>query len=304
MESSEIYSTECRGLKQKYALRADTGEKIHISEAYKELTEYYCPECLGKANVRKGKFKTHHFGHFATTSSLAESKDTTFHTKCQNEIMESLKKQYPNGDWSIEKHMGFDSLKGENAVVADIHGYLGSKEENSRQIVIEVQRSKLNIKTIAHRTTEYLKRDIHILWVVPIMKELGVTFRPRSFEKYLHTMYLGRTYYWVAGYGSKVRPVHHDLAKREIPFASFYRDGEQQEHGGYSKAYYSIKEVNSPGLLEIGQDFSARDLKLYSTKYRNTELIGIPERKILLDNLKKWWDIDKVTKDVVEMITE
>src|SRR5437764_578539 len=84
---------------------------------------------------------------------------------------------------------------------------------NGKRIAIEVQSSALTVPRILKRCHGYSKRNISILWVVPLCDELGEKpFRPRHFERYLHSIYYGRVYYWRAGFGSCLLPVHFGAA--------------------------------------------------------------------------------------------
>ena len=168
------------------------------------------------------------------------------------------------------------------------------EEYLEKGVVIEVQRSYLNVKTITHRTTQYTKRGAHIVWVVPLKSDIGDSFfRPRLFEKFLHSMYYGRVYYWKSGFGSKVLPIHFQAAERWINAATWFDvdQGEERTEGGYWKIFRTIRKGNPAQLLDIGDHFTfERALEFVP---ENDEL-KVPERLIYKDNEKKWWSDEPV----------
>ncbi|MFX6019072.1 competence protein CoiA family protein, partial [Acinetobacter baumannii] len=88
-------------------------------------------------------------------------------------------------------------------LIPDISGRIGDI-----RLAVEVQLSTLSLSAIIKRTTAYASRGIAVLWVVPLRFELGIEpFRPRQFEKYLHSMYYGRVYYWWPELGTAIAPV-------------------------------------------------------------------------------------------------
>lgn len=291
----------CSGLIKGVAKRSDNHEWIKASDATKELSTYYCDECNSDAIVRKCVEKRDHFAHRAESSNLFSPSETALHKSCKNEICESLKTLYPNGKFECERHFEADEKKELGKVVPDISG----RTTDGIGVIIEAQRSLLNIRTIIRRTLEYKKRGGYILWVVPLKSPLPKYFRPRLFERFLHAMYMGRVYYWQQGYGSTVDAVHFAKTAREIPTTSFYKEGgELAEFGGFNKVFRTIRKPESGGRLNIGQDFIKKSLEYFPVNYKGKNTKDIPERNLLMDNKDKWWDdsIYNVSDDYQDLI--
>lgn len=283
--NNDLIVSMCSGLLNRKAISLKTNKLVNADDITKEDGPFYCPECLSDAIIRKCVEKDDHFAHKANLSSLFSNGETQLHKDCKNEILESLKNCFPEGKWEVERTIKAIKSKNYNEVVPDISGRI-----NNKPIVIEVQRSFLNIEKIKKRTEEYRKRNISILWIVPIKQDLPTeNFRPRLFEKFLHDMYFGKVYYWKRGNGSKVIPVHFDTAERYIPMTSFFdvEANEEVTFGGYTKKYKTIKIPNYLGkLLEIEKDFYVKEASKFQIETKEYE---IPDRNIYRDKNKKWW---------------
>jgi competence protein CoiA len=170
-------------------------------------------------------------------------------------------------------------------VVPDISGRVGQQ-----RLVIEAQASFLSIHQVIKRSATYAKLKIPILWIVPLKGELGgELFRPRLYERYLHSMYFGRVYYWRPGFGASVLPVHFGVAERHIPYAEWYdKDaGEQREAGGYMRTYKVIKRPVPSDRLQIAAHFFARSRPEFRPW---NERKTVPSFWIWQDRLQTWWD--------------
>jgi competence protein CoiA len=129
-------------------------------------------------------------------------------------------------------------------------------------LAIEVQASALGVDAILQRTQAYTRRKVAILWVLPRNEPPpGDALATRLHERYLHSMYLGRVYYWWPGLGGTVLPVHFGPATRDMP-------------GGYEAAYRAIRTPWCAPRLDIGQDFQP---------FRR------PAGQLWVDRLKPWW---------------
>src|SRR4051794_12624425 len=84
----------------------------------------------------------------------------------------------------------------------DLSGYI-----SDIPVVIEIQASALTIPRILARMKDYPRRRCFVLWVVPLKNQFsGELFLPRLYERYFHSIYFGRTYYWLTGDGATFRP--------------------------------------------------------------------------------------------------
>lgn len=283
--NKEQGSSMCSGLIHRTAFSIQTRKIVSASNITKENGPFYCPECLSDAIVRKCFEKEDHFAHKANLSKLFSAGETQLHKDCKNEILEDLKKNFPDGKWEVERPIKGNKDKNLNDVVPDISGRIDGKP-----IVIEVQRSFLNIRTIIKRTEEYRKRKISILWIIPLLEDLPKNnFRPRLFEKFVHDMYFGRIFYWKKGFGSKVLPIHFGIAERYIEESTYYdvNYGDKITVGGYMKAYKTIKTPDYLGRkLSIEKDFYIKE----ATEWNNENVdYTIPNRLIFRDKVRKWW---------------
>jgi hypothetical protein len=274
----------CPGLIGKVALIKSNNKPIHAANATKQHGPFYCKECLSEAIVRKCTVKDDHFAHKARMTLLYGSGESDLHQDCKKEILIALKEKFPDGNWAMEREIPENKDKGYSKLVPDISGRIFGKG-----VVIEVQRSYLNVKTITHRTTQYTNRGAHIIWIVPLKTDIGDSFfRPRLFERYLHSMYFGRVYYWMESFGCKVLPIHFQPAERWINESTWFDtdQGEERNEGGYWKIFRTIRKPNPAQLLDISQHFI---FELAPEFVPENEELKVPERLIFKDNLMKWW---------------
>jgi competence protein CoiA len=258
----------------------------HADKVYKKDGPFYCPSCLCEVVVRKCTNKVNHFAHHARQSSILTKKDKALHDNCRNEILNCLKKEFPDGNWEKERPIHANAAKGFKMIVPDISGRI-----NEIPVAIEVQVSKYTVNRIKTKLIEYEKRKekVAVLYLVPLKEELGPEgFRPRLFEKYLHSIYGGRVYYWTKGSGLVLQPVHFSPTTRLIEASTWY-DIEIHDYrsvGGYFLTYRTIKKPNYGKPVDIAKDF-IKHPKLY-WEPKNVKH-AIPHCTIFKDNLQKWW---------------
>lgn len=71
---------------------------------------------------------------------------------------------------------------------------------NGQLVAIEIQLSRLTLEKIEGRTKSYARRNIAVLWMPLFSIELlEARYAPKDWERYLHTMYYGKVYYWFQG---------------------------------------------------------------------------------------------------------
>ena len=280
----------CMGLKERYARKKKDNRRIFAENAVKGAGPFYCPHCLSDAIVRKdrGSGKLDHFAHIAAKTKL--------HKDCKNEICNSLIQMFPDGQWETERPIPANIEKDFPGLVPDISGRIIRKKNGELEIIkviIEVQRSFLQIPIINRRTIAYSSRNpkVYILWVVPLREPINAEpFRPRLFERFLHSMYFGRVYYWWPGMGCNVLPVHFGRTKRYIEVSTWFEDGEEKSGGGYDKLYKTIKLPIFEEPVNIGQEFIASEENGFDPyKNKKGKYYKIPKRNIYKDNLSCWW---------------
>jgi len=256
---------------------------VHASNVTKADGPFYCDETYEELIVRKCFEKIDHFAYKARFSPVA-TKESQLHLKCKNELLSCLIKAFPDGKWELERNtFNADIQKGYDKVKPDLSGRI-----NGKGVIIEVQASTLSINKILHRTEQYNKRGAFILWVVPLEKQLGNdNFRPRLFERYLHTMYYGRIYYWHQENAHLLIPVHFGNADRYIePSHWFETDGTERSEGGYYKPFLRVKKPLYGQLLDICKDFKFETRPKFEVE---NEKLSAPKSKIFMDNKGAWW---------------
>lgn len=280
---NDSLKARCDGLRSGYAISEKTGKKVYCAYVTKRDGPFYCSKCNSTAIVRKCSEKEDHFAHKPRLSPVLTKKDQSLHTECKNAICNYLSRQFPDGRWAVERTIEAKEKLGTKEIIPDISGII-----NNIPVVIEVQKTAYTLSKIREKTETYNKLKVYVLWIIPLKEELGDDeFRPRLYEKYLHAMYFGRTYYWVPTKPNWLLPVHYSYSCRYIPPTSFYdEDGEEKSFGGYSLPYKTIKRPNNIGYIDIATELKSVKRHSFINKKWAEE---IPECKIMMDTKEKWW---------------
>lgn len=269
------------------AKRVVDNKIVHASKVTKTDGPFYCDETFEELIVRKCVEKIDHFAYKARQSPLAK-KESELHITCRKELLELLQQKYPEGKWESERSTFSDNKeKGYKKVVPDLSGRI-----NNRGVIIEIQKSTLSLKKIQHRTEQYSKRGAYILWIIPLTEKLGNdNFRPRLFERFLHTMYYGRVYYWYKGNGSKLVPIHFGTAERWIEGSEWYdENGEFHATESYWKPFLRTKKPLYGKTVDLITDFKFEERKAFELE---NEKLSAPKSKIYMDNKPIWWKDNK-----------
>jgi competence protein CoiA len=281
MDFQEEY--ENRDIKR-VAKRVINNQFVHASTTNKSEGPFYCPDTFEELIVRKCIEKTDHFAYKARLSPVG-SKESDLHKNCKDEILKILQEKLPDGKWAKEREdFKVDKSKGYKQVRPDLSGRL----KNGEGLIIEIQASTLSVNKIIERTEQYSKRGAYILWIVPLLEDLGKEdFRPRLFERFLHSMYYGRVYYWYEGDGLNLTPIHYGRSERYIEENHWFEeDGTERTEGGYFKPYLRVKKPIYTKKINLLTDFKIDDRDKFEVK---NEKLLIPESKIYVDNLQSWW---------------
>ena len=296
MEKTNKYNSieaRCYELANGVAMKKSNNEKVNAKEVTKSDGPFYCPNCLSEAIVRKCTEKIDHFAHNARLSPAITSKDHTLHNKCRDEICNYLKIKYPKGNWKTERAIPKNESVGRKKdIIPDISGRFGDKNTGI-PVAIEIQKSSYTLNKIYNKTVEYAKLNIYVIWIVPLAKDLGdEPFRPRLYEKYLHSMYYGRTFYWTPKISPKIIPIHYSPTKRYIDETMFFDIdlGEEVTFGGYYLTYRTMKTPNYGKECFIDTDLKKNSRKEFVPK--NNKKI-VPKSLILIDKQQKWWSSDE-----------
>jgi len=288
----DVKISRCFGLVGRKAIIKSTNEIIYAEYANKSDGPFYCPVCLSEAIVRKCSEKADHFAHNARQSPVVKMKDKTLHNQCRDQILQFFQTNFPQGNWQAERAIPENTEKGFKKVIPDISGRI-----NEIPVAVEVQLSPYTIKRIFDKMIEYQKRKVAVLYIIPLYDELGdEPFRPRLYEKYLHSIYYGRIYYWTPTKGAIISPVHFSPAKRWIEATNWFDTDlkEERSEGGFWLTYRTVKKPNYGQPVNLAKDFEKEIRKGFEpANVKKT----IPECTIYKDNLKSWWDKDEY-KDI------
>ncbi len=282
--SQDPHDVGCYGLVGGVATKTVTGEKVHASLVSRTQGPFHCAECLTDAVVRKCAERIDHFAHKARLSPVVARGESSLHRNCKEEICNALKARFPGGSWECERPIKANKLKKIPALVPDVSGRIGEKP-----VVIEVQASYLTVPKIAKRALSYRARGCAILWIVPLTEDLGTeNFRPRLYERYLHSIYFGRTYYWLPGDGILLRPVHYGVAYRYIDASEWPEPGGELQYApGYEKPYKVVKKPVYGKRVNIAYDFHWNERAEFVPW---NESKAVPRLSTWQDDLEVWWD--------------
>ena len=286
----EAHEVGCDGLIAGVAIRLETGNRVPARNMTKQDGPFVCPKCWTPAVVHKdrGGGKIEHFAHNAPLSPLVAYGESATHKSAKEEICQALEQAFPDGNWAVERTLK-NKLTGKPELRPDISGRIGKTP-----LVIEIQWSTLSLATILKRSIGYKKWNIPVLWILPLAKDIEDEFRPRSFERYLHSMYFGRVYYWKKGDGLLVTPTHFDGTERWVDTREWVDSGGEQSAGGYFKRLRLLKVANKSEKIYIHQHFHQNERPEFTPW---CEKCKIPELILWQDDLAVWWDVNRENED-------
>ncbi len=202
------------------AIRQLDGLKVGAWEAVKDERPFLCPCCNEVVTLRRGGIIAPHFAHKPPVTCEYGTGESEAHRRCKIAIYETLITDPRVTKCELERDLG--------TVRPDVSAYV-----NGVPVAIEVQLSTLPLARIAYRTNEYRRKGVYVLWLpvhhAALEQEL---YSPRPWELWLHALYGGRVYYWLAG--ATVLPVHfrdylirvrgrtrdfQKLSRRKVPLA-------------------------------------------------------------------------------------
>ncbi|MEW8119846.1 MAG: competence protein CoiA family protein [Candidatus Thiodiazotropha sp.] len=254
--------------------------KLIAWETEKDQKPFFCPECGGELNLRKGRIRIHHFSHIPPFDCQYGQGETQQHYLVKQQIYLSLNKRTNTSKCELERQL--------EEVRPDVSLYIGRTP-----VAIEVQKSTIDVREITRRMKVYNKLKIFVIWVLPESvpsleyheNEAAYVHRLKKWELYLHTLAFGRVYFWQVA--ATVRAYHFNPFKIYKQESTWYSpDGEEMSAGGYD---YYAKTLKKP--LKLSRDLDiADDFKFFHKKesysYSGSE---IPECRIWIDKESKWW---------------
>lgn len=234
-------------------------QKVAAWDQQKSDGPFSCPFCSDETILRKGAMKVHHFAHKPPITCEYGSGESEQHRECKLTIYQELPRHRRFRHVEIERRMG--------TVRPDVSGWM-----DGIPFAIEVQISALSIEQIIHRTSEYAKKGIYVLWLAlhqPRLEERR--YAPSAWERWVHAAYFGRVYYWTGGLEA-------------IPY-HFGECIEFVESCGYRKLFKRFRVPKSGRTVSLADSFSPRHR---AVEWRSRRLV-IPESRLLIDTQRIWW---------------
>ena len=150
------------------------------------------------------------------------------------------------------------------------------KFKDGKQVIVEVQHSKISVKEIIERTREYNRLNIHVLWILHgngacvasqkhsrDVREVKIS----PVENFLHEMYGGRVYYV---------NVKEDAGRLSItpPFALYFSlPSKKKKHGPFKEKYW-IYYIRNAHFTKIPS------WNLSITKYRGFKIARFYDKSV------------------------
>jgi competence protein CoiA len=252
------------------AVLQSDNETVTAFSVSKDKAPFLCPECKEIVILRKGRKRIHHFAHKPPVTCQYGAGETEAHRLCKVAIYENLVTKTNVRNPALERYM--------KTVRPDV-----SARISDVPVAIEVQVSNLSIDTLIHRTQEYTRRGICILWLAQWDPSLDSgRYSPSLWERWLHAAYIGRIYYWKEGLS--VIPYHM------APFSTYVEEREwrSESSGGYWRISKRYKTPIRGRTIEITSDFSMAEKDAWSGGS-----LYVPRRNIFLDKFAKPMQKDK-----------
>jgi len=253
------------------SIRISSTQKVQARHSQKSEGPFQCPACQEEVILKKGKIKVHHFAHKPPVFCHFGLGESEAHRVCKEEIYSSLSQLPHVSELDIEVNFG--------SVISDVFCKIAGTP-----IAIEIQRSNINVNEIYNRTVAYEKLGINVLWLSFYKEELEEErYSPKAWEKWCHATYFGRVYYWKEALA--VVPIHFSPYKLHVESSSWHdSSGDEQYGGGYTRV---SKRYVSPLIgphINFGMDFKSS----YRREWSGGS-IHIPNCRIYMDKLKRWW---------------
>jgi competence protein CoiA len=251
------------------ARRKSDGQTVHAYDEFKANAPFFCLTCGDEVILRTGTSRTSHFAHANPLACKYGIGESELHRRIKKEIFDALTWQPNVHNLVLERPLG--------TVRPDISFYL-----DDVPVAIEVQISSLSVEEIMRRTIEYFRKGIYVLWLLPWTPKLdGKRYTPTIWEKWLHTLYFGRVYYWTDGL--HVVDYSFEPSFKTIPQKTWYAKGRKVTAGGYSVRSKRYKTPVRGKMLNLLKDFGENerywwtgngvtvpDAKLYTVKMNHS----------------------------------
>jgi len=255
------------------ATRESDQAKVIARDAEKSDGPYRCRGCNEVLTLKKGNIKVHHFAHKPPVTCSWGAGETAQHLQAKMAIYDALKSDPNVSAVTVEEPLG-------GLAVADVYAVI-----SGYPVAIEVQRSKLTQAHIAHRSANYHRMGIHVLWLALQSDGLNTAkYSPSAWEKWCHYAYFGRVYYWSSG--QTVIPYHLGEHMLHVPMSTWYESGGYENSaGGYDKPSRRWRTPLAGVPVLIGSHFRPKRRTASRSK-----TIDVPECSLYSDGQPVWWE--------------
>ena len=235
------------------------GNRIIAWDARKEGAAFYCPECEERVTLKKGEIRIHHFAH-RPGAVCPNAGESMRHLAIKQSLFLALREYEGCGRCALERVLP--------GVRPDLSLRIGGTP-----VAIEIQLSSVPAAEISRRLLSYTDLGIYCLWITGRDDIAGWPeskyAMTREWERFLHSLYRRRVYYWKCG--ATVIPARFSLGDyKSKAHLSFLRDGPA-----------GVKSVTKRSL-HIVRDFVA------GTAYIST---GGPRVLIWRDRMSGSWTV-------------
>jgi competence protein CoiA len=224
------------------ALRTIGNVLVRASAVTNVAGLFVCPQCHKEVEVCQSGADIFHFVHKASVPCSYDAGESEAHRRAKSEIFEALVKHPDVNEVTLEQPL--------DTVRPDVFAYI-----RGVPVAIEMQISNLSVETIAHRTEEYTRLGIYVLWLLHWTPTLNSKrYSPRRFERWLHTTYFGRVYFWRQDLD--ILPYHFHEQHTEVP-QRFWQDerGRSRSAHGYRRRSRRYKLPICGRRLHLVRDF-------------------------------------------------
>jgi competence protein CoiA len=224
------------------ATRKSNGEPAIAYSESRSRGPFICSDCNEEVILKTGKVRVNHFAHVNPIACKFATGESEEHRRCKMEIYQALLQQPGVTKVALERSL--------TTVRPDVSAII-----NGVPVAIEVQISTLSQETIIHRTKEYERRGIYVLWLAQWTPYLdGARYGPRLWEKWVHAAYFGRVYYWVKGL--QVASYRFEPHYKRIRATTWYsEDGKEMSAGGYRRRSKRWRVPVYGETLDLARDF-------------------------------------------------
>ena len=159
--------------------------EVMATEVSPEDGPFYCPACQETLIFKQGRKVIAHFAHYPeATCAYTNEGESDEHRLAKLELYQALLQAPGVSDVRVERYL--------QDVRPDVSFVL-----RGELVAVEIQVSQISRADIAWRTEAYARKNIAVLWMPLLFQEVCEDrYAPKDWERYLHTMYYGKVYYF------------------------------------------------------------------------------------------------------------